>query len=129
MENWLVCAGIGICLFVIWGLAHYDWLHLTKIKKRVVAIVTGHRETTTDGHTRWAAIYRFRDEAGWHEIVDHFYKLNPEPPIATNVALVYPIGHPSLARPPRHWLWWGMYAVMFIMLAMLVAKLLGAIGR
>lgn len=128
MERFILIAGIALCLFSLWALARHDWLRLTRPMRRITAEVIGHR-TSRDLDdrfiTRHAAIYRFCDESGEHEVVDPVYSAKAEPSVGTRRELAYPAGHPELARPPRAALWAALYLFLIVLGGLLAGKLLG----
>ena len=124
-ESWLIGAGIIMCLLCLWAIGRHDWLRLTGISRQVTAEVIGHR-LVADGHDRdHAAIYRFSAEGREHEVTDMVCHSTPQPAVGTQVQLVYPVGHPELARPPRPFTWLAVYSALVLMLGILVAKALG----
>jgi len=128
-RDWFHLAGIGLSLFALWAIARHDWLRLTRPSRRVLGEVAGHRKATDGDGTNWAAIYRFRAEDGEHEVVDQVLSTKPAPPLGTLVELAYPVGHPDLARPPRIWLWVGVYLLLAAMGGILTASALGLLPR
>lgn len=120
--------GLALALFCLWAIGRHDRVRLVRPSQRVLAEVTGHRASWDDsGHT-YAAIYRFRDEQGEHEVVDAVYHAVARPPAGTRVELAYPQGRPDLARPPRPLMWLAVYAAFFYLVGVLAAKWLGWIG-
>jgi len=127
METAILSVGLLLCLTTLWLLGRRDWLRLTLPRRRVTASVTGHRVSRDDG-TSYSAIYAFADESGSHEVIDAVYEAAPRPPIGTVCELVYPAGHPELARPPRPVLWLFVYLVCGGCVAAIAARMLGYIG-
>lgn len=125
MEHWLLGAGIAVSLFSLWAIGRHDWVRLIRPSRRVTAEVTGHRSSWEDSSYTYAAIYRFRDEAGQHEVIDMVYRAVARPAAGTFVELAYPEGRPDLARPPRPLMWLAVYALFFYLIGMLIAKALG----
>lgn len=125
MERWFLGAGIALCLFSLWAVARHDWQRLIRPGRRVLARVTGHRESWENAARFYAAIYSFQDENGTHEVVDAVHASNPFPPVGTQVELTYPEGRPDLARPPRPLLWALVYLLLLFLTGMLAAKALG----
>ena len=121
----MLIAGTALCLFSLWAIARYDWLRLVRPSRRVTGVVTGHRSSWDDNSKTYAAIYRFRDESGEHEVIDAVYRPARQPELGAIRELAYPQGHPELARPPRLWLWGGVYLLLLGLLGILVAKALG----
>jgi hypothetical protein len=128
MERIFLGLAIAICLFSLWAIGRHDLLRLIRPGRRVIAEVTGHRSSWEDSSYTYAPIYRFRDEAGEHEVIDAVYRAVARPDVGTRVELAYPEGRPDLARPPRPLLWVAIYALFFYLLGVLVAKAFGWIG-
>ena len=125
MEYYILYGGMALCLFSLWAIARYDWLRLTRPSRRALGEVTGHRSSWDDNSKTYAAIYRFRDESGEHEVIDAVYRPARQPELGAIRELAYPQGHPELARPPRPWLWGGVYLLLLGLLGILAAKTLG----
>jgi hypothetical protein len=125
MEDWFIWIGIGLCLFSLWAVARYDWLRLTRPSRRVLARVTGHRESWENSSKSYAAIYSFSAEGGTHEVEDAVHSSYPLPEVGTLRELAYPDGHPGLARPPRPLLWLMIYAFLLALPALLFAHWMG----
>ena len=116
---------MALCLFSLWAIARHDWLRLTRPSRRVVGEVIGHR-TRLDGESRnFAAIYRFTAEDAVHEVQDMVLNAAPRPAVGSLRELVYPAGHPELARPPRPLLWGTVYLFLIGAGALLSAKAAG----
>lgn len=124
-ERWFLAAGIALCLFSLWAIGRHDLLRVIRPSRRVMAEVTGHRSSWEDSNYSYAAIYRFRDEAGEHEVVDAVYRAVASPAVGTRVELAFPEGRPDLARPPRPVLWALVYFLFFYLTGVLVAKWFG----
>lgn len=122
MRVWLLGGAITLCLFSLWAIGRYDWLRLTRPARRVLAEVTGYRPGNAKGGRTYAAIYRFADEAGTHEVIDAVFSTRQHPPIGSFRQLTYPVGHPQLARPPRPLLWVAVYLGILTLLGLLVAR-------
>lgn len=120
---------MALCLFSLWAIARHDWLRLTRPGRRVTGEVTGHRSSWEDSIKTYAAIYRFRDENGEHEVADSLYRAVARPEIGTTRELAYPRGRPDLARPPRPLLWSGIYLFLLALLSILTTKALGLLGN
>jgi len=125
MKLWFIGGGILLCLFSLWAIGRYDWLRLTRPARRVTGKVTGHRASYTDGSRTYAAIYRFTDEAGEHDVVDPVFSSRETPPLDSLRELTYPAGYPQLARPPRPLMWVVVYLGLLAMLGILIAKAMG----
>ncbi len=125
MESYFLIAGTALCLFSLWAIGRHDWLRLTRPSQRALGEVTGHRSSWDDNSKTYAAIYRFRDESGEHEVIDAVYRPARQPELGAIRELAYPQGHPELARPPRLWLWGGVYLLLLGLLGILAAKTLG----
>lgn len=125
MDRAFLIAGIALCLFGLWAIGRHDWIRLTRPARRVMAEVTGHRSSWEDSSHTYAAIYRFSDESGSHEVIDSAYHAVARPPVGTLVELAYPQDRPDLARPPRPLLWIAVYLVFGYMLAVLCLSLAG----
>ena len=128
METYFLYGGMALCLFSLWAIARYDWLRLTRPLSRALGEVTGYRSSWDDSIKTYAAIYRFGDASGEHEVIDAVYHAAPQPEIGTIRELAYPQGRPDLARPPRPWLWGGIYLLLLGLLGVLIAKVLGLLG-
>lgn len=128
-ETWFLAAGIALAIVALWGLARHDWLRLTRPARHATGEVIGHRTSRDDGGLAYAAIIRFCDESGTHEVTDSVLHQRAAPPVGTLIALTYPEGRPDLARPPRPWLWLGVYAALSLMLTVLIAKALGLLPK
>ncbi len=128
MESYFLYAGIALCLFSLWAIARHDWLRLTRPSRRALGEVTGYRSNLEDGSYSYAAIYSFADERDEHEVVDAVYSAVRQPELGAIRELAYPQGHPELARPPRLWLWGGVYLTLLGLLGVLIAKALGLLG-
>lgn len=122
MESAFLWAEIALCLFSLGALARHDWPRLTLSTRRVMAQVTGHRTGWDEAALTFAAIYRFTDESGTHEVIDAVYSARPQPPVGTQRELSYPVGHPALARPPRPWLWLTVYLLLIGLAGLLFAR-------
>ena len=94
MESYILTAGIALCLFSLWAIARHDWLRLTRPSCRVTGVVIGHRSSWDDNSKTYAAIYRFRDESGEHEVIDAVYRPARQPELGAIRELAYPQGHP-----------------------------------
>lgn len=127
METVILSVGLFLCLACLWLLGRRDWLRIARPSRRVTASVTGHRVSHDDG-TSYSAIYAFTDESGGHEVIDAIYEPVPRPPVGTICELVYPEGHPDLARPPRLAFWLGVYAVCGGGAAAILARMFGYLG-
>lgn len=119
---WVCTLFAGLCIYLV---ARNDWVRLRGIGRTVVAEVTGHHCHSHDNHRSYAAIYTFAAEGAQHEVTDQVYSPRPEPAVGTRLTLTYPVGRPDLARVPRPWLWFGVYAVLICLLAILAGRLLG----
>lgn len=129
MESWIVWSGIALGLFILWVLARHDWLRLTRPSRRVVARVTGYRESVEDGSTTYAANFTFTDETGVHEVTDAVYSASPRPEVGALRELRYPAGYPKLARPPRLLRWVLVYAMLLALTGLLIAKAEGRLDK
>lgn len=127
METAILLTGLFLCLVTLWLLGRRDWVRLTRPRRRVTASVTGHRMTRDDA-TSYSAIYAFTDESGRHEVTDAVYEATPRPPVGTVCELVYPAGHPELARPPRPLLWLFVYVFCAGCAVAIIARMLGYIA-
>lgn len=112
-------------MFALWAVIRYDWLRLTSPAQRVLGEVIRHRTGIDGDGESFAAIYRFTDETGPHEVIDQVYTARLRPAVGSRIELVYPQGRPDLARPPRPMLWLFIYTMLTGMLALLIAKALG----
>ena len=129
MESWIVWSGIALGLFIIWTLARHDWLRLTRPSRRVVARVSGHRESVEDGSTAYAAQVTFTDATGVHEVTDSVSWSSPRPEVGALRELRYPAGYPKLARPPRFLRWVLVYAMLLALIGLLIAKATGQLDH
>lgn len=127
MDRWIVLAGIALVVFSLAILIRRDWLRLTFPSRQVIAeVIDHHQSRDPDSHRlNYAAIYRFDDETGDHQVTDAVCSLKPEPSLGTLVELTYPDGHPDLARKSRPLTWVMVYLALVAMLSVLVGKLLG----
>jgi hypothetical protein len=112
MKDAFILVGIALCLFSLAMIARRDWVRWHTPARRVVAKVTGHRTSRSDGSVDYAAIYRFTTEDGEHEAIDEVLSSSPQPPEGTLVDLTYPAGRPDLARKPRPAMWLMVYAFL-----------------
>jgi hypothetical protein len=125
MERIFLGLAIAICLFSLWAIGRHDLLRLIRPGRRAIAEVTGHRSSWEDSSYTYAAIYRFRDEVGEHEVIDAVYRAVARPDVGTRVELAYPEGRPDLARPPRPLLWALIYLFLTALVCLLAAKAFG----
>lgn len=128
MKLYFLIAGQALCLFSLWVLARRDWVRLTRPALRVEAEVTGYRSTWNEGARSYAPVYRFASEGAEHEVVEAVYSGAQYPPLGTMVALSHPAGRPDLAQVPRPLMWLAVYALLAVMEAVLLAKMMGWIG-
>jgi uncharacterized membrane protein YccC len=125
METFASWFGIAIGVFALWALARHDWLRLTRKSQTVTAEIVDHHETRDEGRPMFAPIYRFLENGRSYDVVDAVLKNRRTPPIGTKRILVFPQGHPELARPPRWLMWIAVYLFLAIAIGMLAAHLLG----
>ena len=125
MKLYFLIAGQVLCLFSIWVLARRDWVRLTRPALRIDAVVTGYRSTWNEGARSYAPVYHFTSEGAEHEVVEAVYNTVQRPPVGSVVSLTYPVGRPELAQVPRPLMWLTVYALLALMEAMLLAKMMG----
>jgi hypothetical protein len=125
METWFLAAGIALTLFALGAVVRHDWLRLTRPMVRVLATVSGHRESWDNSARSYAAIYTFTTEGGRHEVEDALHSSFRKPELGALVELSHPAGRPDLARPPRPLMWLAVYALLLFLLGLLAAKALG----
>lgn len=127
-EHWFLGAGIALCLFALWAMARHDWIRLTRPARCATGEVCGHRTSRDDSGMNHAAIIRFSDEGGAHEVIDNLLHQRPVPPVGTLVPLTYPQGRPDLARRPQLALWIVIYGFFLALFGLLTARLLGLLA-
>ncbi|MGB8816738.1 MAG: DUF3592 domain-containing protein [Rhizobiaceae bacterium] len=108
--------------FVVWQ----DWRMFRVKRVRTTGTVIDHSTSEDDGSTYYMARIRFADEYGRnHEFVDSYGKFKPTPAVGIEMPVVYPAGAAQDAIVPRPVLRVAIYAFLFGMLGVLLAKLFG----
>ena len=125
MEAWFLYGGMALCLVSLWVIARKDWVRLRSMTRTTDGEVIGHKISSDNDGTSYAAQFRFSAEGKVHEVTDAVLSSRPQPPVGTKVTLSYPFGRPDLARIPRPWTWLFVYGTLLFMLGMLAAKALG----
>ncbi len=125
MRDVFIWASVALCVFSLVMIARLDWLRLTLPRRRVIARVTGHRLVSDTDGTGYSAIYVFEAEGGSHEVIDQVISSRRQPDPGSLIELVYPAGHPALARKPRLVMWAIAYAFLIGLTGFLVALGLG----
>jgi hypothetical protein len=118
-----------LCVFSLWALIRHDRLRLGAPSREARAVVVGYTQGWSDGQPNYAARLRFDAEGATHDVTDQIYRSIRKPPEGTAVIVRYPEGRPDLARIPRPLMWLAVYGAILLMTGLLLARLLGWIGR
>jgi hypothetical protein len=121
--SWL---GFALLVVVLIAMLWDDRLRMLRPSLKVEAEVIGHRAGMSDGHTDYAAVYRFTADGVQHDVVDNMYSTVKRPPVATITTLHYPQGRPDLARRPRPAYWTIIYVILSTTVLGLLVKLSGS---
>lgn len=122
MVDAIFILGIALGFYILWKTSQVDLLRIVKGSRRARGTVVRHLFQDGDGYV---PVYGFSDGASRHEVRGFFASITPRPAIGAPVMLIYPAGHPLLARPPQPFQKAMFYSASFAWIALFYELLTG----
>lgn len=98
MMDAIFILGIAAGLYVLWKTSQADLLRMVKGSRQAQGTVVRHLFEDGDGYV---PVYVFSDGVARHEVRGFSTSITPNPAVGSPVTLIWPAGHPMLARTPQ----------------------------